>query len=75
MCLAHLLCQPRRGGTHEPGEKPLAKLSEQKGGLSPFPPPGDGHNRNAQLTVFRHFDNATVVRGFLGAQCLHRRAR
>ena len=23
--------------------------------------------RNAQLTVFRHFDNATVVRGFLGA--------
>ena len=28
---------------------------------------GDGHNPNAQLTVFRHFDNATVVRGFLGA--------
>jgi hypothetical protein len=28
---------------------------------------GDGHNSNAQLTVFRHFDNATVVRGFLGA--------
>jgi hypothetical protein len=28
---------------------------------------GDGHNTNAQLTVFRHFDNATVVRGFLGA--------
>lgn len=27
---------------------------------------GDGHNPNAQLTVFRHFDNATVVRGFLG---------
>jgi hypothetical protein len=27
---------------------------------------GDGHNSNAQLTVFRHFDNATVVRGFLG---------
>jgi hypothetical protein len=27
---------------------------------------GDGHNTNAQLTVFRHFDNATVVRGFLG---------
>jgi hypothetical protein len=27
---------------------------------------GDGHNRNAQLTVFRHFDSATVVRGFLG---------
>ncbi len=28
---------------------------------------GDGDNTNAQLTVFRHFDNATVVRGFLGA--------
>jgi hypothetical protein len=27
---------------------------------------GDGRNRNALLTVFRHFDNATVVRGFLG---------
>jgi hypothetical protein len=27
---------------------------------------GDGHNPNALLTVFRHFDNATVVRGFLG---------
>ena len=29
---------------------------------------GDGTNRNAQLTVFRHFDNATVVQGFLGAK-------
>ncbi len=29
---------------------------------------GDGANRNAQLTVFRHFDNATVVQGFLGAR-------
>lgn len=28
---------------------------------------GDGTNRNAQLTVFRHFDNATVEQGFLGA--------
>ncbi|MGH9886562.1 MAG: fatty acid cis/trans isomerase, partial [bacterium] len=28
---------------------------------------GDGHNTNAQLTVFRNSDNATVVRGFLGA--------
>jgi hypothetical protein len=27
---------------------------------------GDGHNRNALLTVFRHFDNATVVQGFVG---------
>jgi len=28
---------------------------------------GDGANTNAALTVFRHFDNATVVRGFAGA--------
>jgi hypothetical protein len=28
---------------------------------------GDGDNSNARLTVFRHFDNATVVRGFVGA--------
>jgi len=28
---------------------------------------GDGHNRNAALTVFRHFDNASVVKGFVGA--------
>ncbi|MGH7785462.1 MAG: fatty acid cis/trans isomerase, partial [Candidatus Binatia bacterium] len=27
---------------------------------------GDGDNTNAQLTVFRHFNSATVVRGFLG---------
>lgn len=27
---------------------------------------GDGHNRNAALTVFRHFDNATVVQGLVG---------
>jgi len=27
---------------------------------------GDGHNRNALLTIFRHYDSATVVRGFLG---------
>jgi hypothetical protein len=27
---------------------------------------GDGRNTNAQLTVFRHFDNASVVRGFVG---------
>ena len=27
---------------------------------------GDGQNTNAQLTVFRNFDNATVVRGFVG---------
>jgi Fatty acid cis/trans isomerase (CTI) len=28
---------------------------------------GDGHNPNALLTVFRHFDNAEVVRGYVGA--------
>ncbi|CAM4264914.1 fatty acid cis/trans isomerase [Pseudoalteromonas byunsanensis] len=27
---------------------------------------GDGHNNNAGLTVFRHFDSATVVKGFVG---------
>jgi len=27
---------------------------------------GDGRNTNAALTVFRHFDNATVVKGFVG---------
>jgi hypothetical protein len=28
---------------------------------------GDGNNANALLTVFRNFDNATVVRGFVGS--------
>jgi hypothetical protein len=28
---------------------------------------GDGKNSNLALTVFRHFDSATVVRGFVGA--------
>lgn len=27
---------------------------------------GDGNNQNASLTVFRHFDNATVVKGLIG---------
>ncbi len=27
---------------------------------------GDGSNRNALLTAFRHFDNAAVVKGFVG---------
>lgn len=27
---------------------------------------GDGYNQNASLTVFRHFDNATVVKGLIG---------
>ncbi|MET0341968.1 MAG: fatty acid cis/trans isomerase [Polyangiales bacterium] len=29
---------------------------------------GDGHNDNAALTVFRHFDSATVVKGFAGSE-------
>jgi len=29
---------------------------------------GDGHNQNAALTIFRHFDSATVVKGFIGQQ-------
>ena len=29
---------------------------------------GDGHNNNAALTIFRHFDNATVAKGLLGGQ-------
>jgi len=28
---------------------------------------GDGDNPNAALTVFRHYDSATVVKGFIGA--------
>lgn len=28
---------------------------------------GDGENDNATLTVFRHFDNATVIKGLVGA--------
>ncbi len=27
---------------------------------------GDGHNPNAALTIFRHFDSATVTQGFIG---------
>ena len=29
---------------------------------------GDGHNDNAALTVFRHSDNATVLKGMIGEQ-------
>ena len=29
---------------------------------------GDGHNQNAALTIFRHFDSATVVKGFIGQE-------
>ncbi|TMP77078.1 9-hexadecenoic acid cis-trans isomerase, partial [Pseudoalteromonas phenolica] len=27
---------------------------------------GEGENPNAALTIFRHFDSATVVKGFIG---------
>jgi hypothetical protein len=27
---------------------------------------GEGHNKNAALTIFRHFDSATVVKGLIG---------
>lgn len=29
---------------------------------------GDGSNQNAALTIFRHFDNASVVKGMVGQQ-------
>ena len=29
---------------------------------------GEGHNQNAALTIFRHFDSATVVKGLIGQQ-------
>ena len=29
---------------------------------------GGGHNQNAALTIFRHFDSATVVKGLIGQQ-------
>ncbi|WP_440054764.1 fatty acid cis/trans isomerase [Pseudoalteromonas sp. T1lg65] len=29
---------------------------------------GDGDNENAALTIFRHFDSATVVKGFIGQE-------
>ncbi|KZN50430.1 fatty acid cis/trans isomerase [Pseudoalteromonas luteoviolacea] len=29
---------------------------------------GDGHNPNAALTIFRHFNSATVVKGLVGQQ-------
>ena len=28
---------------------------------------GDGHNPNAALTIFRHFDSASIVKGMVGA--------
>lgn len=29
---------------------------------------GEGKNKNAALTIFRHFDSATVVKGFIGQE-------
>ena len=29
---------------------------------------GEGNNKNAALTIFRHFDSATVVKGFIGQE-------
>ena len=29
---------------------------------------GDGNNKNAALTIFRHYDSATVVKGFIGQE-------
>ncbi len=29
---------------------------------------GDGYNQNAALTVFRHFDSASVVKGLVGPE-------
>ena len=39
---------------------------EQRGPALDWIWDGDGQNPNALLTVFRNFDNATVVRGFVG---------
>ena len=45
----------------------LEAVARREGGLSLRSIwDGDGHNPNAGLTVFRHFDSATVVQGFVG---------
>jgi hypothetical protein len=45
----------------------LAKLKPDKSGNDiNYIWNGDGHNDNALLTVFRHFDSASVVKGFVG---------
>ncbi len=47
--------------------KYLAKLDPAKRGNDiTYIWNGDGHNDNALLTVFRHFDSASVVKGFVG---------
>lgn len=48
----------------------LRALTEDAGGAGDIGPgmlwDGDGHNGNAALTVFRHFDSASVVQGMVG---------
>jgi hypothetical protein len=45
----------------------LEDAARRKGGLSLSTLwSGDGNNPNAALTVFRHFDSATVTQGFVG---------
>ena len=47
--------------------KYLAKLDPaKKGNDITYIWNGDGHNRNALLTIFRHFDSASVAKGFVG---------
>jgi len=47
--------------------KYLAKLDPvKKGNDITYIWNGDGHNDNALLTIFRHFDSASVVKGFVG---------
>ena len=47
--------------------KYLAKLDPaKKGNDITYIWNGDGHNRNAVLTIFRHFDSASVAKGFVG---------
>ena len=46
----------------------LARTADRNGGISLRTIwDGDGKNANASLTVFRHFDSATVVKGLVGA--------
>jgi hypothetical protein len=47
--------------------KYLAKLDPaKKGNDITYIWNGDGNNRNALLTIFRHFDSASVAKGFVG---------
>jgi len=62
----------RYGASHAAYAARKAELLERvtKGGKGITPEiiwDGDGTNDNAALTVFRHFDNASVVKGFVGS--------